>query len=127
MRILILGNIEGNIDEGMKKIAFNLANEFSKKHEVFVVNPLNMTNITFWSSIKKFNPQIVHYIPGPSLNSFILVKIISYMFIGSQIAYIMSTPLPKISQLSRLVIPSIKVAIMITESSRQKKNLKLLV
>ncbi|MGB7533089.1 MAG: glycosyltransferase family 4 protein [Halobacteriota archaeon] len=77
MKICILGNTTGNIDEGMKKITFNIARELSKNHDILTLNPLEVFSWDFWRAIKNFKPQIIHYIPGPSIKSFILVKTLS--------------------------------------------------
>ena len=76
LKICILGNTTGNIDEGMKKITFNIARELSKNHDILTLNPLEAFSLDFWKMIKNFSPQIIHYIPGPSIKSFIIMKII---------------------------------------------------
>lgn len=77
MRICIIGDCAGNIDEGMKKAALHLSQELSQNHQVLLVNPRRMLSKSFWKDIKGFNPQIVHYIPGPSIISFVIVKAVA--------------------------------------------------
>ncbi|MFX0206726.1 MAG: glycosyltransferase family 4 protein [Candidatus Hodarchaeota archaeon] len=74
MRICIIGDCSGNIDEGMKKTALYLNSELSKKHQVLLANPRTTFSQRFWRNIKHFEPQIVHYVPGPSIFSFMIVK-----------------------------------------------------
>ena len=78
MRICFLGEYSGNLDEGARKTSAYLAKELSKKHEVLTLDLRKVFYREFWENLKQFNPQIVHYIHGGSLKSFILLKLISY-------------------------------------------------
>lgn len=77
MRICLLGEFNGNLDEGMRKTSFYIAKELSKYHHVLSIDLRKVISKSFWRSLKDFNPQIVHYIHGASLKSFILLKSIS--------------------------------------------------
>lgn len=72
-RICLVGDMSGNIDEGMKKVTYNIYKELSKNNEVIVVKPLEL--IKSKTEINAFNPDIIHYITGPSIFSFFLLKI----------------------------------------------------
>jgi len=72
-RICLVGDMSGNIDEGMKKVTYNIYKELSKNNEVIVVKPLEL--IRGKTKINEFNPDIIHYITGPSIFSFFLLKI----------------------------------------------------
>ena len=124
MRICLLGNSTGSIDEGMKNITFNISKELSKKHELLVLNPLNVFSLHLWQSIKEFNPDIVHYIPGPSINSFIIVKLISlYLkYLNNRSTkFVMSAPFPKLSAISKEIIRLFKPDLMIVQSKSTEK------
>jgi len=72
-RICLVGDISGNIDEGMKKVTYNIYKGLSQNNEVIVVKPLEL--IRNKMKINEFNPDIIHYITGPSIFSFFLLKI----------------------------------------------------
>lgn len=74
MRICLIGDCTGNIDEGMKKVTLHLSKELSTNHQVLLVNPKRVFSRGFWKDIKNFRPQIIHYVPGPSIFSFAIVK-----------------------------------------------------
>lgn len=76
MRVCVIGDCAGNIDEGMKKVAFYLSQKLSKNHKVLQISPKEVFSKKFWRSIKDFHPQIIHYIPGPSIISFTIMKAI---------------------------------------------------
>jgi len=77
MRICLLGEYSGNLDEGIRKISYNLAKELSKHHLVLTLDLRSVFRRAFWTNIKKFNPQIIHYIPGGSPRCFMLLMLIS--------------------------------------------------
>ncbi len=74
LRICLVADYSGYTDEGMKKMASYLAQELSKHHKVKTMNIKNMLSTSFWREIRQFQPQIIHYIPGPSILSFSITK-----------------------------------------------------
>jgi glycosyltransferase involved in cell wall biosynthesis len=69
-----MGDFTDPIDEGMKNVAYNLAINLSKAHKVLALNPKYIYVPHFWSRLKKFRPEIICYVPGPSFLSFMIVK-----------------------------------------------------
>lgn len=105
MKICLIGDIKGNLDEGMKNIAYSLYSELSKSNDVIVIHPRDVFNIKTLLEIKNFNPEIVHYIPGPSVKSFFIMRLVSIF--AKNAKFIMSSPMPQISRVllrfSRLI------------------------
>jgi len=116
MRICILGEHSSRLDEGMRNFAFHLAKELSKNHEVASLDShLNsILSKSFWGEIKKFDPQIVHYIPGPSPLSFILAKAVA--FCSNDAKVIMSAFHPRFHFLLKRVVPLLKPDLILTQT-----------
>lgn len=74
LRICLLADYTGHDDEGMKKTACNYYRELAKSHDVKLLDIEGITSVNFWKEIRDFQPQIIHYIPGPSILSFLAVK-----------------------------------------------------
>jgi len=74
MRICLLGDISGNLDEGMKNTTYYLFRELSKRNEVIVINPRKAILPSGIAKLKKFKPDILHYIHGSSIRSFLVTK-----------------------------------------------------
>ena len=72
LNVVLIGDISGNIDEGMKKITWHFYREISKYNNVMVVTPLEL--IKNKNKIKAFKPDILHYVTGPSIYSFVLLR-----------------------------------------------------
>lgn len=77
MKICLLGEYSGNLDEGMRKVSHYIRKELSKYHEVLALDLRSVFHRRFWRSIRLFNPQIIHYIHGGSPRSFVILNFIS--------------------------------------------------
>lgn len=75
MRICLIGHYNvKHYDEGARNIAFYMAEELSKNHEV-MKQDIRKIKLRY---IKKFNPGIIHFVVGPNtILSFAVAKIIS--------------------------------------------------
>ena len=116
MKICLLGDYSGNLDEGMRKTSFYLSKELSKRHSVLTLDLRNAVAKDFWKSIKNFNPQIIHYIHGGSSRGFILLKLISlYCSDAKTVTTIMrfptffSTYVVSLSKPDLILVPSCEV------------------
>jgi len=76
MRICLVGEFSGDLDEGMRGLTSNLGKELSKRHETLLLDLKGYFSTRFWRDLKEFQPQIIHYVPGPSIMSFIITKTI---------------------------------------------------
>lgn len=73
MRVCIVGDASEPLDEGMKKTTHSLARALAEHCDVLVLDPLQVTKGCFWASLVRYHPEIIHYVPGPSLRSFVLL------------------------------------------------------
>jgi glycosyltransferase involved in cell wall biosynthesis len=124
MKICLLGEYSGNLDEGMKKVASHFAEELSKEHRVLTLDLRGAFTKVFWKDIKNFESEIIHYIPGPSLKSFILLKIISLYCRDAKT--IMSAMHPHVTRLSELFIPFVKPDLILSQSHKTEIMFKKL-
>lgn len=98
----MLADISGNIDEGMKVTAQNLSTSLeSKGIEVFIRNPIDSLSISFWRDIRSFEPDIVHYVPGPSTKGIVLGRFCS---IATRSPLVMSAPLPQLGLIGEFLL-----------------------
>lgn len=75
MRVCIVGDTSEPHDEGMKKTTHSLAQALARHCDVLVLNPLRAFGTDFWASLMRHHPEIIHYVPGPSLRSFVLLAL----------------------------------------------------
>lgn len=76
MKICLIGDYSSNLDEGLKNIAHYTAHELSKKHNIITLNIKKPFNSDFFKNIIRFKPDVIHYFTGPTLSSFILLKML---------------------------------------------------
>jgi|WetSurMetagenome_2_1015567.scaffolds.fasta_scaffold00286_27 glycosyltransferase involved in cell wall biosynthesis len=78
MRICLLGDYSNSmLDEGIKNVSFQVHKKLQNSEEVLFFDVKNLFNFNIWEKMRKFKPQVIHYIPGPSLFSFLIAKIAS--------------------------------------------------
>ena len=73
MRVCLLGDYYGYPDEAMKKVAARLAEGLSKRHSVQRLNIKDIFWPRFWREIRGFDAHIIHYVPGPTIISFMIL------------------------------------------------------
>lgn len=123
MKILLLGDITGYIDEGMKNTTFYFKKELEKNHKVMVVHPRHTIRFGILKKIKIFNPDIIHYIHGPTPKSFIVTKILS--FLNPQALTVISVPKPIVSVgIKKWIVTLLKPDIFLLQSRRNEDVFK---
>lgn len=124
MKICLLGEYSGNLDEGMRKVSSHFAEELSKQHQILTLDLRNVFTKEFWRNIKNFNPDIIHYIHGPSIKSFILLKMLSFRC--RNVKTVMSAMHPGFSFLSKRFIPLFKPDLVLVQSNETEEKFKKL-
>lgn len=83
MRICMVGHFD-NYDEGVRNVARNLCNELSKDPRVEIIK-INLGSLLFNKEIKKFRPEVIHFILSPTLYGILLAKFISFLYPSSKV------------------------------------------
>jgi len=124
MRICLIGESHGDLDEGMRKSSFHISRELSKTHQLLLLDIRNVISKSFWRDLKEFNPEIVHYIHGSSLKSFILLKIVSLY--SRDAKSVISMMRPNFSMVSKHIISFIKPNLTLVQSDEMERTFKAL-
>jgi glycosyltransferase involved in cell wall biosynthesis len=122
VKICLLGEFSGNLDEGMRIVSFHLAGELSKKNQVLKLDLRDIFTFDFWGEIRRFHPDIVHYIHGPTIKSFIITKSISIFNHDTKV--VMSAMRPIIPYPFRILIPFLKPNMILTQSQATEAMFK---
>lgn len=124
MKICLLGEFSGKLDEGMRIVSFNLVAGLSSHNQILTVDLRNIFLKSSWINIKRFDPDIIHYLHGPSLLSFIILKLISLMCPSSKT--VMSAMHPSLTSISKIFIPFLRPNVVLVQSYQTEKMLNLL-
>lgn len=123
MRICLIGDYQGKPEEGMKNIAFALARELEALD--VSVQRLDVNQVfspAFIQKIRRFDPHVIHYIPGLTWRNLLLMKILGAI---TQSATAISLVYPRTRFLTpsllRLLRPSV---VFIQSNSRQIPGLE---
>ena len=74
MKICVIGEHSGVLDEGMRTLSFHLVKQLSKDHQTLALDIRDFHRRRFWKDLAQFQPDIVHNIHGPTIASLIMVK-----------------------------------------------------
>ena len=119
MRVCYLGPDGGNIDEGMKVTLTNLRKEVEQQGiSTLTVDPATCFKHEYWTRIRNFDPDIVHYVPGPSSKSLLLGQITKSVTGAS---LVQSTPLPMLGAVGRNLLTVLQPDCAVVQSEQTEQ------
>ena len=124
MRICLIGDYSTRRDESRRVTAFQLAERLGKSHQVLRLHIWGFVTPAFWKKLRAFRPDIIHYVPGMSINTLALMKTISLCYRSA--ATVVSAARPYFSYLSASAIPLLKPDLILTQSYETEKKLESL-
>jgi len=122
MRICLIGDFTQNPDEGMKNLSFYLRSELSRKNQVLSLGPRSIFSRNFWRDMSEFEPEIIHYIHGPSIRSLAMLKLLGRYF--KQAKTVASAIHPNFSRWSRRLIPLLRPDLVLVQSQKAENFFK---
>lgn len=120
MRICLLGENRGSLDEGMRITTHNFTHYLSQNHQVLALDLRDIFSNSFFSKIRVFKPDIIHYLHGPTTKSFLITKGISLYFNSKTV---MSSMRPMMPYLLKEFIPYLFKPDLILTQSMETENM----
>ena len=126
MKVCVIGDFSSNRDEGLKNIAHHIADNLSENMNVqlFKINVKNIISLAIMRKIKKFHPDIIHYVPGPTNKSLLLLKSIK-MYLKYAPKIVLSAPYPMFSDIT-LKLLNFKPDCVFISSNDLKERMEIL-
>ena len=118
MRVCLVGEYRPPLDEGMRNVAHHISTELKKHHEVLTLGLDGLFSTAFWHQAKDFQPQIIHYVPGPSMISLAIARALKSYCSGAKT--VMSATQPRISRFSKNLIRFLKPDLVLTQSPQME-------
>jgi glycosyltransferase involved in cell wall biosynthesis len=115
MKLCLLGDFSGKPDEGMKNISRTIRQMLSLKHSVLSLNSKDIFKKAIICNLRVFQPEIVHYIQGPTIRSLIILKFVK-MLLGNKPVTIVSATKPYFSKYSRWAVRFLKTDLILSQS-----------
>jgi len=117
MRICMLGDFKDRPDEGMKNVSRNTRDRLASKHHVLPCNSQDILKKKYLENIRLFQPEIIHYLHGPTIRSLIILKLLK-SFCGKKPKTVITATRPYFSKYSRRAVRLFKPDLTLTQSSR---------
>jgi len=114
MRVCLVGEYSGNIDEGVRQVASSLYGELSRNHKVLNLDIRTIFRFTTWNDARNFKPAIIHYLLGPSFLSLIVTRLLSVYCGGAKT--IVSAIMPSIPHFLQKFIFLVRPDMILTQS-----------
>ena len=124
MRICLLGEFSGDLDEGMRKTSYYLNRELSKDNQVLALDLRSTISKKFWMKLREFRPEIIHYIHGPSAKSFVILRLAALYSRNPKT--VMSAMHPLVSSTSKKFVSLFKPDLILTQSQETEETFKKL-
>lgn len=132
MRIAFLADLRGNNDEGMKNTGFHLQHILSLRHDVQALNIYDVFSSRLWRELLGFRPEIVHYIPGPSIASLMIMKLVKLRSGATTIVSALRptfygwkgltyAPVDSLSTLGTPAIPLLRPDLLLVQSEKTRR------
>ncbi|MDH5459949.1 MAG: glycosyltransferase family 4 protein [Candidatus Bathyarchaeota archaeon] len=119
MKVCLLGEFFGYLDEGMRVASVHLAKELSKSSQILQLDLRHAFSKDFWKSLNNFKPEIVHYLHGPTARSFLLLKTISLKH--REAKTVISATRPSFSSVFKILVPLVKPSVILTMSYQTRE------
>ena len=74
MRIALIGIFGSKVDEGMRKLCVQIEAAARSQHEVMTVQTGDFCRGKAWTELRRFRPQCLHYLTGPTVFSLLALK-----------------------------------------------------
>lgn len=76
LKILYIGTFGDRSDEGLSQISKQYYSHFNNNHDVKCINTFEAINPSSLKKTIEFRPDIIHYLTGPTIRSFVITSIL---------------------------------------------------
>lgn len=81
MKIIIIGDYTGKGDEGLSQISQKISGLLERENKVKRINTIDVLKPRSIFEIIKYHSDIIHYITGPTLRSFVILAILKILLL----------------------------------------------
>ena len=117
LKVLYIGDFTGKGDEGLTQLSQRFFSHFNNKYEVKYFNTFEIKKFSSIKTILKFKPNIIHYLTGPTIRSFIISWILKGL-LYSKPKTILSATRPFLNTIDRKLIKYFKPDLIFTQASK---------
>ncbi|PQP33250.1 hypothetical protein C6A36_00190 [Desulfobacteraceae bacterium SEEP-SAG10] len=115
LKILYIGTFSARSDEGLSQISKKYYSHFNQKYEVKYFNTFDVIKPSSIKKILKFRPDIIHYLTGPTIRSFIISWLLKQLLPGN-VKTILSATRPFFNQTYAKILKFFKPDLILTQA-----------
>lgn len=122
LRIVMLSDYQSRMDEGVNNIAAHMMEHVGGVHEIRheCLRPYRrLLRPGFWNSVRRVRPDIIHFVPGPTLKSFLLVK--ALQMVCPKAKTVMSAAHPAFSRRWKSLIRRLAPDLILVQSPESRR------
>ena len=114
LKICLIGSFAHALkDEGHTNIGFYLAAHLKQKHHVLQFDGYDVFHTSFWKDLRNFAPDIIHFIPGATIRSFAVLRLLQ-LYTGAKT--VLSLVNPRLPPLAWKLVTLIKPDLILNQS-----------
>lgn len=117
MKICLLGDFSGTPDEGMKNISQTFLRKLSVNHQMLTSGLRDLLNPLTVVKLRKFSPEIIHYLHGPTIRSLVILKLVKF-FLRPDVKVVVSATRPYFPKSVSWLIPFVLPDLILVQSQR---------
>lgn len=114
MNICIIGQNFGEFNEGMRNITHHISRSLAKHCNIFNLYQRDAFALTKLLSLYRFKPDVIHYLHGPSLQTFCILKWLSVLYPKAKT--VVSATQPKMLKTLLSTLPLLKPTLVLVQS-----------
>lgn len=119
-KICVLGSYSGRLDEGMANVSYYIYTHLSSKYSnLYLLNVEELITLKFWTTLLRVRPDIVHYVPGPTLKGLVFVKLIQLLTRSRTVISATQPTIPR-TRFFKLVSFLLKPNIVLVQSQKSE-------
>jgi len=124
LKVCLIGSFSRDLkDEGHTNIGVYLAAQLKKRCQILKLDGYKVLHHDFWKDLRHFAPDIIHFVPGVTIQSFAFLRMLK-LYTGAKT--IISAVNPRLRPLTWKLVPLIKPDLMLNQSYEIEKLSTLL-
>lgn len=119
VRIVLVGDTTGTLDEGMKKTTHSLVNGLSANNEVLIIHPRQAFRQSTLHQVRRLRPHVIHYTHGPSVKSVLVARWLAAWAGDAKV--VLSALHPRMSALVQITTALVRPDLIFVQSEKARR------
>jgi len=114
-KILYIGTFNNKKDEGLSQTSLQFKNYFTSRYNLLTINTRYILKFSVLKSIIQFKPDIIHYLTGPTIRSFVICGMMKIL-LRTKVILIISATRPFLKHPGKDLLFLLKPDLILTQA-----------